>query len=111
MTHSPTLLLVDALAVARLTRLVIADTILEPVRNRLRGRKPSGAHALSGDRIIVAARPKLAEFIVCPWCISFWAAVGVVALQAAAPGVCLPVTAVLAFSLVGSVVHQLADRA
>lgn len=90
MTHEPTLLALDALAVARLTRLVTTDTITEPVRNWLAVIRPGR----------LAERPRVAEFLTCPWCISFWIAIGVVMLQTLAPSACLPISAVLAFSQV-----------
>lgn len=105
MTHSAVLLTLDALAVARLTRLVTADTITAPLRQRLAGQKP--AHmSLGGERVLVVARPKLAEFIACPWCVSPYLSIGVILLQALAPAVCLLVSAVLAFSMVAGLLAE-----
>jgi hypothetical protein len=98
MTHSATLLLLDALAVIRLTRLVIADELTAPLRARLLGQRPATTRDLGGERILVVARPRLATFLSCPWCVSFWIAIGVVLMQAISPTACLYVTAVLAFS-------------
>jgi hypothetical protein len=106
MTHSATLLLLDALAVARLTRLVVSDTITAPLRQRLFGSRPGVTSDLAGHRVQVAARPRLAQFITCPWCVSPYLAIGVVMLQALAPTACLYVTAVLAFSLLAGLLAE-----
>lgn len=105
MTHDPVPILLDALAVARLTRLVTQDTITAPLREKIAGRRPG---RVVGQQIVTAARPKLAELTTCPWCVSPYLAAAVVALQALAPAVCLVVTAVLAFSMVAGL---LAERA
>lgn len=49
---------VYVLAVMRLTRLLNADTILDPVRIRLARRYGPEATVL--------------EFLGCPWCVGFW---------------------------------------
>jgi hypothetical protein len=53
---------VDALATARLTRLVVDDEIFQPVRDRVQGRWPES---------------KLAYLMTCPVCVSIWAGVAV----------------------------------
>jgi hypothetical protein len=106
MTHAPVLLLLDALACYRLTRLVVTDYLTEPLRERLRGRVPLSDRQLTGDRIVVAKRPKVAEFLSCPWCVSFWTAIGVVLMQSLLPTACLYVTAVLAFSAVAGIIAE-----
>jgi hypothetical protein len=82
MTHSATLLLLDALFVARLTRLVIQDTTTAPLRTKLLGSRPGTSRDMGGTRITVVARPRLATFLTCPWCVSPYIAIGVVLLQA-----------------------------
>lgn len=99
-------LLLDALAVARLTQLVIRDTILEGVRERLKGRR-TYARDLGGDPTYIAARPRVALFLSCPWCVSPWLATIVVALQALIPAVWLYPSAVLAFSQTAAVIFVL----
>ena len=106
MTHTAALLVLDALACYRLTRLVVQDTITEPWRRWIVGNKRSGARALSGEHIVMVARPRVAEFITCPWCVSFWIAIGVVMLQTLTPTVCLYVTAILAFSAVAGILSE-----
>lgn len=98
MTHSPVLLTLDAFAVLRLTRLLIADSITAPLRERLLGSRPGTSRDMGGARIQVVKRPWLAEFLSCPWCVSLHLAVLVVLAQALAPAACLYVTAALAFS-------------
>jgi hypothetical protein len=75
----------DALATARLTRLVCADVITEPARERVL----AWAYRRHGDTGEVPATgwtdyahvdpdaPKLASLIVCPWCVSVYVGTGV----------------------------------
>lgn len=84
------MLLIEALAVHRLTRLVTADTITEPVRARIieaayasQGRaeqQRDQAAAYGWDQVAHQDPdvPKLAEFITCRWCAGMWVALGVV---------------------------------
>ena len=64
MTH-PVLLIVYALAVARITGLIVSDTITEPARDALIG--------WLDDRPKTAGAA-LATLITCPWCASIWVA-------------------------------------
>jgi hypothetical protein len=105
-THSATLLALDGLAVFRLTRLLISDTITAPVRERLYGRRPGVTRDMGGERIMVAARPRLAEFLSCPWCVSPWLAAAVTACQALAPAVWLYPSCVLAFSAMAGLLSE-----
>lgn len=106
MTRSAVLLVLDALATARLTRLVIADTITAPIRARLAGSRASTSYNLGGERMMVVARPRLTQFITCPWCISPYLAGIVIACQALIPAVWLYASAVLAFSLVAALISE-----
>lgn len=67
-------ILVDSLAVYRLTRLVTADTITEPMRNWIGGQR--------GGEV---KRQKAFDFITCPWCTSIWLAAGAVAATRLVP--------------------------
>lgn len=106
MTHSPVLLILDALAVFRLTRLLTEDTITAALRERVVGSRPAVERSLSGHRIMIAARPRLAVFITCPWCTSPWLAVLVIACQALAPAVWIYPACVLAFSAVAGLLSE-----
>ncbi|HWF25160.1 MAG TPA: DUF1360 domain-containing protein [Solirubrobacteraceae bacterium] len=106
MTHSAVLLILDALAVARLTRLLTADVLTAPMREKLAGRAPAQTMSVGGERVMVAARPRLAQFITCPWCTSPYLAIGVIVLQVLSPPACLYVTAVLAFSMVAGLLAE-----
>lgn len=86
--------LIDALAVARLTRLVTVDTF--PPAARLRAR------TLCSPR----TPPAVAELLECPWCVSFWAALTVVALRRWAPTVWAPLGATLAYSEVAGLLAE-----
>jgi len=58
-------LLVDAVAVYRLTRLISADTILEPVRSRIMFRRDG------------TPREWWSELLGCRWCVGVYVGVGV----------------------------------
>lgn len=78
---------VDALATARLTRLVTNDTIIDRlrwpiVRASADGRLPEWCGA----------------FIRCPWCVGMWAALGVLAARRINPRVWTPIATALACS-------------
>lgn len=60
---TPFALLVLALAAYRTWRLLVHDTILEPLRNRLY------FPIADGD---VEHREYLETFFTCPWCFGFW---------------------------------------
>lgn len=81
-------LLIDALAVFRLTRLVTTDTILDRPREAVR-----------------KERPGLFLFLTCPWCVGMWLAAGVVLV---APHVRLwrPLRQVLALSAIAGLLAE-----
>lgn len=80
-------LLIDALAVYRLTRLITRDTLPPIVRVR--------------DYVLERWRDRaLTELAVCPWCISFWLAVGVLAARMVAPAPWSLVSLTLAWSAI-----------
>ena len=101
MTHSALLLFVDALACHRITHLVTTDRILQPLRDRLIGEIRHDQTGVGWPQ-----HPRVAEFLHCAWCVSMWAAIPIVALQALAPAVCLPVTATLALSTVAGLISE-----
>lgn len=72
-TESALTLGIDALAAFRVTRLVTADDITAPLRDAIEVR----AARVASDR--------LAEFIVCPWCVGMWVAAGVAIARARFP--------------------------
>lgn len=77
--------IVDALAAARLTRLVTRDTITRRIRWWVRTTEHAGRLPLgSGD------------FVACPWCVGIWAAVAVLAARRFLPRKWRPIAAVLA---------------
>lgn len=78
---------VDALATYRLTRLVVEDEIAAPLRDRVWARDDPGM-------------ARIGYLVTCPWCVSFWVAVAVVAARRAAPGPWGLAARVLAFSAV-----------
>lgn len=83
-------LIVDALAVFRLVRLVLADVILDRPR----------------DWLIARSRRKastLAYFLSCAWCTSIWLAAGAVSARLLLPQLWAPIAVGLALSAVASV--------
>jgi len=90
MTHDLILLVLNALAVFRLTRLFTRDTITAP----LRGSRRVGEFVIHPEALFD-----------CPWCVSFWAAILVVV--ATATWTDWPyAAAVLAFSAVAGIVSE-----
>jgi hypothetical protein len=88
--RDPVTLAVGALAVHRLTRLVVEDELTGPARERITRWADGDAHR--------PARPLVSYLLTCPWCISVWAAAGWAALTATAPAAAAPAGAVLAWS-------------
>ncbi len=85
--------IIDALAVHRLTKLVIDDYITQPLRDKLfEKHDPSES--------------KLGYFATCPWCVSFWVGTGVVAARTIAPKAWRPLAYALAFSSVTGWVEE-----
>lgn len=81
----------DALACARLTRLITRDTITDRLRWPLIRRSANGE------------LPEwVGEFVRCPWCVSIWVAFGIVAARRTIPRAWAPVAAGLAASEVAS---------
>lgn len=94
------LLVIYALAVARVTGLVVQDSITEPVRDRL--------IAWLDDRPATAGA-FLAALIQCPWCAGMWiamAAAPLVWFWGTSPVMLVPAL-VLAFSQVTGMIHNL----
>lgn len=103
-------LIIAALATHRLTRLVTQDTITRPLRVRIirwAYHKPAdGTHypvewteaewdqAPHDDD----DAPKLAAFIVCPWCVSAYASIIVVCMRRRFPQAWSPIATALALS-------------
>ncbi len=101
-----TAIVLNALATYRLARLVTEDTIMEPFRRRLYGHV-ARPFTVAEQELQIAARPRVAVFITCPWCVSIWIAAAVVALQALVPGQWSYAAAGLAFSAAAGLI---ADR-
>ena len=85
----------DALAVKRLTRLIVEDTITEPVRNAIFKRfgPPETSRGVS-------------FLVTCPHCVSIWVAAGVTAARMITPRVWSPVARGLALSAVTSLIAE-----
>jgi hypothetical protein len=65
---------VDALATARLTRLLTQDSITEPFRVRVERAEGAGHLPLGAG-----------EFVSCPWCVGVWVSAAVATARRVAP--------------------------
>lgn len=112
MRLSVEVLVIDALACARLTRLVTVDTLTRPARaaviRRAYGKEASEVSDLFAEEMVRNDHdaPKLAEWVTCGWCASVAVGFGVVAARAVAPRVWDPLARVLAASLVTGIVQS-----
>lgn len=89
---TPLLLLLDGLAVFRLTRLITDDTIpFGRLRLRVEARWPNAWFT---------------ELATCPWCMSVWVAAGVLGAHALVPAWWPYAAAVLAFSAVAGLLSS-----
>lgn len=118
---------VDALAVYRLTRLAVRDALTQDWRDGIirAAYKRDGQDFLTaladhglhwdvpGDAQqlveIDQAPPKLAELVTCRWCAGVWVAAGVVAARALAPEAWRPVAKLLALSCAAPLIARLED--
>lgn len=114
-------LIIDALACARITRLVTTDTITRPLRARvIRGAYNwQQGSRFSTDDMTEAEwddqprtdddAPKLAAFVVCPWCVGLWVALGVVAARKILPTAWSALARALALSAVTGILATHAE--
>lgn len=89
-------LVVDALAVHRLTRMVIEDRV--PL-GWLRSSIVRRAYA-KRENDATGGQPYVVELLSCPWCMSVWVAFGVAVVRRFVPRVWRPLAQVLAASSV-----------
>lgn len=92
---SALLLVVDALACYRLTRLVVADGITEPIRDRLITKRDG------------TTRDWWEQLISCRYCVGVWVGFGVMAWRWLAPGVWTPIAYALAIACAAPLVALL----
>lgn len=96
----PVLLVVYALAVARVTGLITQDSITEDARDRLVGWLDDRPRTLGSY---------VAKLVTCPWCTSVWVAAGTAPLtwwHGANPWMLVPAVA-LAFSQVTGMISDM----
>lgn len=100
-------LLVDALAAYRLTRLVVEDSF-PPLRTRIdRIVARHSSEEPDGEGGVVIHQDAWAELLTCPYCVSFWVSLGVVAARRLAPEAWQPLAEALSFSaLAGPIVDR-----
>lgn len=103
----------DALAVYRLTRLVVEDVLTEPLREKIIGAayrvRYGPGHGIEDHHAGRLDEPKIATLITCPWCASVWVAAGVVVVRRVAPTVWSPVARLLAFSAAAGMIAVRTD--
>lgn len=115
------MLLADALATARLTRLITTDAITRPARARLiieayalAGDLPtasridealdSGLCTAADDEVLSAeCPPPVAKLLTCSWCTSIYVGLGVVLARRVAPRLWNPMATALAMSEVAGI--------
>jgi hypothetical protein len=95
----PLPVLVGALAVARLTRLLVTDEITRRPREAVQ----EWARGTATRR----ARPQIEYLVSCPWCVSVYVASGWAGLVILTPGPARIIGAVLAWSEVSGVLAEL----
>lgn len=83
----------DVLAIYRLTRLVIADEITQPIRDKVWEKHPPEA-------------TKIGYLFTCPWCASIWVGVGVAAARKIAPAAWSFAATALAGSAVAGLIEE-----
>lgn len=111
---------VDALAVYRLTRLVVGDTITKPLRERWiaaayrrAGRIGRDPHDVGpgywSDQVVLDGdtAPKLAVLVTCPWCSAVYVAAGVAVARRVAPRTWRPLARFLAAAAVAAALEGL----
>lgn len=86
--------LVDALATHRLTKLMVDDYITEPLREKV--------YEKFGD----PEDSKISYLAACPWCVSIYVGIGVVAARTIAPKAWRPLAYALAFSSVTGLIEE-----
>lgn len=89
--------LVLSLAAYRLTRLIIRDTIVDSLRNKVWDRFPPES-------------TKIGYLISCPWCMGFWFSLGLYFCYTIVPLQTLWISHVLALSAVVGLLTALDDR-
>ena len=109
-------LLVDALATYRLTRLVTADVVSEPVRMavlRRTGAEPApGEEDPTAQEIVESMKdpPRAATLITCRWCAGMWIAACVTVARSVAPRAWGPVARGLALSATAALLSRFEDN-
>jgi len=90
-------LAIDALATYRLTRLIVDDTILNPLREPFLDRQYDKLFDQNKDPEHTV---NLVSLLSCRWCVGMWVGAGVVVARTVFPRQWGPVARALAFSAV-----------
>jgi hypothetical protein len=86
-----------ALAIFRLTRVIVVDEIFSDIRNKLWDRFPPETSYLG-------------FFFTCEWCVSMWVALPTVVFYAINPSITLLVGCIFALSAVSSLITARLDQ-
>lgn len=93
-------LLLDATATYRLTRLLVEDDLLD---------EPRDAVTRWAEARETTLRRKVGTLVLCPWCMSMWCGLLVVALRRVAPRLWDPLAKALAYSAVTGLISSQED--
>lgn len=102
-------LVVDTLAAVRLTRLVVHDTITEPLRAAIEARSVAvepNPDSPVGRLVDVQPWAFLRDVTDCGWCTGVWMGAGVVAARTLAPRAWRPVATALAMAAVAGYANR-----
>lgn len=89
-------LLVDTVAVHRLTKLITEDYLTEDLRKLVQEHFP----AVTDKRTQMKRKSKFTYFVNCPWCVSIWAAAFIFTLRKINPQLATYLSSILAASSV-----------
>jgi hypothetical protein len=89
-------LLIDTVAVYRLTKLVTEDYLTQDLRLLVQEKFPAVIDKRSGQK----RKSKFTYFINCPWCVSIWAAGFIFTLRKISPESATYLSSILAASAV-----------
>lgn len=90
-------LLILSLATFRISRLLVADVILDSLRNKIWEKRPPHTH-------------KIGYLFTCPWCISIWIALTLVICYTIVPTATVIVALPFALSAVAGLISTNLDR-
>lgn len=95
MKGSKLTLILDIIAVVRLTKLILEDEITQPLRDLVHKRFPPNT--------------KLGYLFTCPWCMSIWVGASIFGLRRLSPELATTVSSILTASQITGLSGRLSD--